>query len=425
MSSARIYIRTFGCSANLADSEAMAGILAKEYKLVDNPDTAGIIILNICTVKGNSAALREIRDAAAKKKVIVAGCIPADLVKDIERLGKISLVSTHNIARISEAVKETLADKRIYILGGEAANKLAYPRIRKNKCIAIIPISSGCVGSCSYCSVRLLKGDICSYPMRDIINEAKKAIKEGYKELWITSQDNSAYMLDKEKKTVLPKLITQLCEIEGNFFIRVGMMNPNNILPVLDKLIESYSNPKVFKFLHIPVQSGSDRVLKDMNRKYTTAQFKEIVTAFRKVFPMITISTDIITGYPTEKEADHKATVKLLKEIMPDLLHRSRFRPRPGTGASKLNLLPTNIVKERSIEIAYLHKRIALENNKKWVGSCGPVLIDEKGKCSTMIARNSWYKQIILSSGKPGDLLNVKISSARNFDLIGIKLPRT
>jgi MiaB-like tRNA modifying enzyme len=290
------------------------------------------------------------------------------------------------------------------------------PRIRKNNIINIVQICEGCLGDCSYCIVKKVKGKLNSYPSDKILKEIEGSVRTGCKEIWLTSQDNGCYGIDNDNSIV--ELLKRVIKIKGNFKIRLGMINPNHVLEHLDALISVFKDDKMFKFLHIPVQSGSDKILKDMNRYYTSDDFLKIVKAFRKEIPEITIATDIIVGYPTEGDSDFKQSIELIKELKPDVLNISRYWQMPGTEAAELPQLDVKEIMKRSKEMSSLFDSIALENNKKLVGKEYKVLVDE-GKKGNWIARNDNYKQIIINSDKElyGKCLNVKVTEAGSCDL--------
>jgi tRNA A37 methylthiotransferase MiaB len=187
----------------------------------------------------------------------------------------------------------------------------------------------------------------------------------------------------------------QICEIEEELFVRVGMMTPNQALEILEDLIEAFKDEKIFKFLHLPVQSGDEKILKRMNRSYTVADFKRIIHAFRKEIPKITIATDVICGFPGEGREAFERTMDLIKNIKPDVINISKFFPRPQTPARKMELLPTQEVKERSRKMAELSRAISLEKNWVWRDWEGTVLFDEKGKGKSWIGRNFAYKPMV------------------------------
>ncbi|MBU4242201.1 MAG: tRNA (N(6)-L-threonylcarbamoyladenosine(37)-C(2))-methylthiotransferase, partial [Nanoarchaeota archaeon] len=370
-----------------------------------------------CSVKGPSLhkGLREAKKSNAK--IIFAGCIPKHEVKHLLELKpKASLINTHNIDRIVYAVEKTLENKQVKFLNNSKKLKLCIPRKRKNKVISIIPISSGCVSSCNYCIVKSIKGDLFSYPPNKILEEVNQSLEDGCKEIWITAQDIGCYGLDIG--TTLPKLLKQILEVKGNFKIRLGMANPNFVHKSLKELIEIFKDEKMFKFLHIPIQSGSDKVLKDMNRKYSVEQYKEIITKFKQQIPEMTISTDLILGYPTETEEYFQESINLIKETKPDILNINRFWSMPNTVANKLKSLPSEVLKKRSLKITNLFDKITLENNSKWLNWKGEILIDEKGKNGTFVGRNFAYKPVVIKGKfKLGELIKIKVKETTKYDL--------
>ena len=404
----------------------MMGLLGKaKFELADNPADADILIINICTVKGEETALREIRklnELCPDKKLIVAGCITQIILKEARKIKEdVSFISTHNIKSIVDVVEEAINDNIIEATGEDEYVKINLPKVRKNSVIGIIPILNSCANYCSYCSVRYVKGKLLSYDKEDIKTEAMKSIQQGCKELWVTSQDNAAYTLEKEKISKLPELINSLTAIDGNFFVRIGMMNPSHLLDILDSMIEVYRNDKVFKFLHVPVQSGNDRILELMKRKYKAEDFKKIINEFRKKIPTLTLSTDIICGFPTETEEEYNDSLDLIKEIKPDVLNISRFQARYGTEAAKMEgQIKGEITKNRSRLLTDIFTNIARMQNEKWIDWEGEVLIDEKGKNDTFVGRNFAYKPVIIRGDvKLGDFIRVKVNNVTAYDLRG------
>ena len=422
---AKVYFGTFGCSVNFSESEIMKALLVKaEFELVDKIEDAFVVVLSICTVKGNGKALREIRLVREKypyKKIVVAGCIPADMVSDIRKIvPDASLISTHNIKDIVSVVEETINDNPISVLTHKNKIKINMPKIRRNNVIGIVPISSGCLGECAYCSVKLIKGELFSYPMENIINEVMACLDDGCREIWVTSQDSGAYMMENGDGR-LPELLDEIIKIDKDFLVRVGMMNPDNALKILPRLIEVFKSKKIFKFLHVPVQSGNNDVLLRMNRTYNVEEFKEVIKRFREVFPKITISTDIICGFPGETKEQFSDSLSLIKEIKPDVLNVSRFRLRKGTDAEKMEQLAGDVIKERSGLLSGVFDWIAYEQNKKWRNWEGNIIIDEKGKNGSFIGRNLAYKPVIVNGDfKVGDVVKVRVTDITKHDLRGV-----
>jgi MiaB-like tRNA modifying enzyme len=416
----KVHIETFGCSANQADSEIMAGLLDKAgYKLVGNAENADLVIINSCVVKGKTEThvLKEVaKSQKLGKKLILAGCMPQTGIY-ASKLKDISVLGVFETERIVEAVKAVSAGKRISWLSTKKKVKPCFPRLRKNPIIAVVVISSGCLGHCTYCIVKLAKGELCSYSENIILNEVKTALKEGCKEIWLTSQDCAAYGSDIG--TNLANLLERVLALKGDFMVRIGMSNPNHLMKNLDKLVELYKSPKMFKFLHIPVQAGNNQILKLMNRQYTVEDFKKIISKFKKEMPEITISTDLICGFPSETEKQFQDSLDLIKWLQPDTLNLNLFWPRPGTPAAKMRQLKPGIGRERTRKVTEVFEKNELEKNKNWIGWSGDILIDEKGSKGGFVGRNFAYKPIVVKKAKLGEIVKVKIVNATNDYLSG------
>ncbi|MBN2566609.1 tRNA (N(6)-L-threonylcarbamoyladenosine(37)-C(2))-methylthiotransferase [Candidatus Woesearchaeota archaeon] len=419
---ARCYLRTFGCSTNFSEGEIMQGLLAEAgIGQADAAETADVIVLNICTVKGDAVALRELRrlmDEHPQARYVIAGCVTEAIIPKARELAPdASFIDTHNISHIVEVVRSSLDGSPATALGHTTEVKLRMPRLRRNPMVGIIPIASGCMQGCSYCSVRLVKGGLMSYPEATIVAEARAALASGCAELWITSQDTANYWTDRGEGR-LPSLLRRLCRLPDDFRIRVGMMNPTTLLPIADSLVESMAHPKVFRFLHLPVQSGSDTVLARMERRYTVAGFEDLVGLFRDRLPGLTLSTDIICGFPGETEEDFRASVDLVRRLRPEVLNISRFVPREGTQAAAMRMLPPSVARDRTRELTRVFGPIALATNRELVGREVTVLIDEEGKGGTRVGRTDGYRPVVVEgTHRPGSRVRVRIRRATCHDL--------
>jgi len=242
-------------------------------------------------------------------------------------------------------------------------------------------------------------------------------LSDGCCEVWLTSTDNGCYGFDINSD--LPELVNTVSQIPEKFFMRVGMMNPMYMPRIREGLLKSFESSKVFKFLHVPVQSGSDKVLNDMKRGHTVETFRDVTQQFREKFGKFTISTDIIVGFPTETKEDFQMTIQLLEDTRPDIGNLSRYSPRPGTDAAEMTQIDVSEVKRRS-KIAYeLICKISKENNEKWIGWKGEVVFDEEFE-SQKRGRNFAYKPIFVSEEpKIGDIRTVEITDATVHSLIG------
>jgi MiaB-like tRNA modifying enzyme len=414
------YIETYGCSANQNNSEILAGLLTRNgFIVIQDAKLADIIIINTCIVKGpTEQKMRSAIQLYKNKKLIVCGCMPDVEAKIIKGIApKASILGTHHFSDIIKVVRKTIEGERVEEISKNDEVKLCRPKVPRNRIIGINQISEGCLGNCTYCYARLAKGKLFSYPKDLIIKSIQNDIDSGAKEIWLTSQDCASYGLDKGKRE-LPELLSGILKLKGKFFIRLGMMNPNNVKPMLNKLIECYKDKKMFKFLHVPLQSGSDKVLEDMDRKYKVKDFLEIAEKFRKEFPEMLISTDIICGYPTETEEDFQMTLDLMKRVKPNIINTSKFWAMPKTFASRLKQLNSEVIKQRSTRLSFLQKQIGLEINKQLLGKEYSGIVEDFGK-GNMVARNINYLPILIKKAKIGDMLNLKITGFSGAYLIG------
>src|SRR3989338_3537294 len=275
---AKISVITQGCSSNLRESELIMGLLDNSgYEIVNDENESDANVVNICTVKGDHTALREIRrlkKSSPDKKLIVAGCITENIVPKIKQIDEsISFVNTHNFGKISTVVGNSMNGTVLELLDKQYELKVNLPSVRKNPVVGIVPILNGCNYFCTFCSTKLVKGKLFSYPMDAIRQDVKEHLKSGCKEIWITSNDTGAYMAEQGGKQKIAELLEQILSVPMDFRLRLGMMNPGNTITMLDELIKVYKHPKMFKFLHIPLQSGNDEILRSMNRRYTAEDF--------------------------------------------------------------------------------------------------------------------------------------------------------
>ncbi|MFW6283072.1 MAG: tRNA (N(6)-L-threonylcarbamoyladenosine(37)-C(2))-methylthiotransferase [Minisyncoccales bacterium] len=410
-----VYFETYGCTANYNSTEIMRGIVVNSgLNLTSDIKRADIIVINSCIVKEptEEKIRRRVSDLLKNfqdKKIILAGCMPR-INKERLQKDNLYLIDTSQIKNLSNLIKDIYNNdyEPEKYLKKRNETKLCLPKSPEHKLIGITQISEGCLGNCSYCITRFAKGKLFSYPEEKIIESVKSDLNAGCREIWLTSQDNASYGLDfEEPKRVLPELINKIISLPHRFYLRIGMMNPDNVFPVLDELIEVYKNKKVFKFLHIPVQSGSNRILKSMNRNYTKEDFLKIINSFRREFPDIHISTDVIIGYPGETEEDFNETFNLIKEIRPETINMSKFWPRPGTPAAapefQSKKIPQKELKKRVLKIARLHKEICIKEQEKFLNTIHNVLVDQKGLPgfpNTYLGRNQNYKLFAITSDK-------------------------
>ena len=393
---AKIFVEAYGCSASFADSEMISGlILNGGHTLVDNSSESDLNIVVTCSVKDATANKMIHRIKSLKSKpLVVAGCFPKAEKSTVEKFAEnASLLGPNSLGKTLQVIDSTLNGRKQVSLEDSDLSKVGLPKVRLNPVVGIVEIASGCMSECTFCQTKLSKGDLSSYRLGDIVRQVQTEIKEGCKEVWLTSTDNGCYGFDIG--TDLPSLVNAVVEIPDDFMIRVGMMNPMYMPRIKEALIESFNNDKVFKFLHIPVQSGSDKVLHDMKRGHTVNTFKEIVKRAKERFGDFTISTDVIVGFPSETEEDFQKTVNLLDETRPDVVNLSKYSARPGTEAAEWKQIDVAEIKRRSKIIFEQINKISIENNKKWIGWTGKVLFDEKID-EGIKGRNFAYKPVFV-----------------------------
>jgi MiaB-like tRNA modifying enzyme len=411
----RVYIETYGCTANKSDESTILGLLKKgNHIFVDIIKEADVIIILTCTVIGTTeqrmlSRLREFKKTNAK--LIVAGCMPQVQEKLIKSIApKASLLPPQYVTEINSLIE---TGKHLTITNEKNTLYKHFKDIS-----APISIAQGCIFSCSYCITHFARGELQSFSQDSIITTIKQALDQGCKEILLTAQDTASYGIDTQD--TLGDLLKNVCKIHDEFRVRVGMMNPYTAQKNLSSIIESYMNNKIYKFLHLPVQSGDNDVLKKMNRKYQIKDFKKIVSIFREKYPLLTLSTDIIVGFPGETDEQFNRSIQLIKDMKPDIVNITRFSPRPLTKAKALkDRLPTKIVKGRSKELSSLCKEITIQKNENHLGKIYKILI-VKGEEGLYIGRAGNYKPVeIQDTVQIGSFVRVKIVDSRNIHLVG------
>ncbi|MDD3083661.1 MAG: tRNA (N(6)-L-threonylcarbamoyladenosine(37)-C(2))-methylthiotransferase [Candidatus ainarchaeum sp.] len=399
------FLEGYGCSLNIGETEQISGFLKKNnFQRIKDFKKANFIIINTCSVKmvTEQRMLSRINFLLNNKKknakIIVTGCLAKTNKKKIENISKDLIVLDTKL--------ESLAN--FFSLKEECFSpKIIEEKSHKN--ISIIPISVGCVGNCYYCSTKIARGALHSYSIKEINDSFKRALKTS-KEIWITSQDLGCYGFDTGY--YLPELIKTLLKNNGNYRIRLGMMNPKHFKKIRKGLIPLFKDDRLYKFLHLPVQSGSDKILKKMNRQSSKKDFIDAINYSRKRIPNIRISTDIIVGFPGETEKDFENSLKLIEKIKPNVLNISRFGKREGTVASKLKeQILESEKKRRSKILSDFSKKLFFDENKKLEELEFRALVSEKAKNNGFVARTDNYSPVLVNNFF-GEFVKIKISTA-------------
>ncbi len=366
----------------------MGEILLKnieKYDITEDPSEANIIILNLCAVKkpteDKGIALAK-KLVSMKKHVIITGCLAESSHNRIKReIPEANIVSTGYILSmgIDTIIQKILKGEKITITGAPVQLKYPTERIMKNPFVGIVPIAFGCTNNCAYCIDKRIWGRIRSIPLEEVVREIWKLLDRGAVEIRLTAHDTAAYGLDRGYTLVdlLEKILTR----DGEYRIRIGMASPNTFRRIADALLDIIKNDdRVYNFVHIPVQSGSDRILRLMRRPYTADEYVRIFTKVRKTLGEdATIATDIISAFPTETEEDHKATIRLIQNLKPDIVNLSRYGDRPGVPSSTIRpKIHSKIAKRRTKELFELIRKISYERNLRFVNKEMDVLFLEK-----------------------------------------------
>lgn len=424
-----IYVKTWGCTHNNSDSEYMAGQLAAYgYKLTEHKYAADLWLLNSCTVKSPAEEhFRNEIEAGRRmgKHVVLAGCVPQGAPKSSFLQG-LSVIGVQQIDRVIEVVEETLKGNTVQFLKEKkqagkkiGGAKLSLPKVRRNPLIEIIAINTGCLNQCTYCKTKHARGELGSYPPEEIIERAKQAFDEGVCELWLTSEDTGTY--GRDIGTSLPELLWKLVEvIPENCMMRIGMTNPPYILEHLEEMSKILKHPRVYSFLHLPVQSGSDQVLSDMKREYTRKDFEHVVNYLRERVPGLTIATDIICGFPTETEEDFEETMRLCEQYKFPSLFINQFFARRGTPAARMPKVPTQDVKRRTKRLSEFFQSYRPYDNK--VGLVQNVLVTEISHDKKhYVGHNKFYEQVLvpLKEEYLGKMIKIIIVKTTKYSMNG------
>jgi len=389
----KFYIKTLGCKVNQYESQVIRENLLKAgYVEASNKDEADICVVNTCTVTSasDSKSLKSIHSGLKKNKCVIAtGCMIEDKELDLHKLKGVDfIIKNRDKYRIPEIIR---LRQRPRALAGEEGEidglwlrRIPPQQFRrqmitgfKDHARAFVKVQDGCNNKCSYCKVSVVRGESKSRPFEDIIDECSTLIKKGYSEIVLTGICLGAYGKDITKTASLAELIKEICKIKGNWRMRLSSIEPKD---VTDDLVSQISSEeKLCKHLHIPFQSGDDEVLKRMNRPYTVSDYISIVAGLRKAIPDIAVSTDIMVGFPGEKEVNFQNTLNFIKEIRPMRMHVFGFSKRTGTPAYNYKDAVNSVVKKnREHALLDMAKDFSREFEQMFIGKEAKVLVEDK-----------------------------------------------
>jgi len=428
------YIETYGCTSNKADSYLISNVLRKAKYIEKTLENAQFIIINTCAVKEQTenkikARLEYLHNQYhnnSTKHVIIAGCLPHIAPNYIEVIKNIipsfaAIMDLNNIVNLPEICQDIKNGKKNIISKSDAIIDKAkyYINHFQGKITGIIPISEGCLGSCTYCCVKNARGRLHCYNPKTIVQNVKYQLDQGIKQIYLTSQDCSIY---RYNGTTLSDLVGKIVNLDYKFFLRIGMINPKFLINQTPQLVSIFNHNKVYQFLHIPIQSGSNEVLKRMQRKYLISDIIDNIDLLRDEFKNLTISTDIICGFPGETEYDFYRTINFIKWLRPEILNISKFTPRPGTKAKQMPQLDSKVIKERSIRLSRIFRNSLIDMNHMWKDWKGEVLVLHEGTHQNQVfGRNFSYKNVFIENyeGEFGKIVKVKIERVDGFNLYG------
>ena len=396
---AQVYIRTFGCTYNHGDTRKLIEVLRRQGCTISgSPCGANVIIINSCTVVESTArkVLRMI-GAYSDSRLYITGCMPA---VEADRILAICTPAFIPPGCIQEAYR-------------------LHPVIQKST-TGIVQIAQGCLGNCSYCITRNARGPLVSFSGNEIISQVWQHIDLGAVEIQLTAQDISAW--GYETRESLPRLLETISLLPGEFRVRIGMMNPVTLQRIMPDLLRVFGGEKIFQFIHMPIQSGSDTVLKQMRRGYTAADCCAIIDSFRERFPDITIMTDMIVGFPGESEEDFLQSLDLVKKIRPNKVNITRFSNRQGTDMSGVHDFTDYIKKKRSRMMNACSEEVYHAINAPWIGKTVPFIVTEKIREGSVVARTPSYMGVVLLEDLPlGTTGKAILTEERMYYFIGTR----
>lgn len=422
-----------GCAANFGEGEKIARILSKKAEITFNfiekgqpqSETIEAFYLNVCTVKGNAGALKLLRKASETypgTPIYITGCAPRDFHAEAQKIApSVIFTSLHELE--SEAASLAAIAKTSAALTAATPATKPTDVLRESTFIGIVNIEEGCLDACAFCSTHLVKGRLRSFTSDAIIEQVQALVDDGCYEIQLTGQDCACYGFDIG--TNLAELTQKiLLRVSGDYHLRLGMGNPRHVQSYKEALLDTFTDERVYKFLHLPVQSGSESVLRAMNRRHSVQDYTSLAHELAKRYPRFTLSTDLIVGHPGESEKDFLETLELLKDTRPTVCNITRFVARPGTVAFQLEqtaaAVPDTVKHERSARLAEAFQKIAQENNSDFIGETETVVVEKCGyRPGTTIARNAAYRPVALQGTFPiSEKLQVRITAAEPFALI-------
>lgn len=434
----KVYIETYGCQMNVADSEVVVSILAgKGYEHTENINEAGLILINTCSIRENAeqriwGRLKAISHLKKKNPALLVGLIGcmAERLKEnvIEKERLVDLVVGPDAYRVLPMLIDEAASghKAVNVLLSreETYADISPVRMDKNGVTSFVSIMRGCNNMCAYCVVPYVRGAERSRNPESIFSEVRDLWEKGYREVTLLGQNVDSYnWQSNEVKTGFPELIEKVAQINPLLRVRFSTSHPKDISDDLLLVMSKYKN--ICKHIHLPAQSGSSRILKLMNREYTREWYLDRLKAIREIIPECSVSTDMIAGFCTETEQDHQESLSLMELAGYDFAYMFKYSERPGTKAARRykDDVPEDIKTRRLNEIIALQNRLSAKSKKQDVGRIFEVLIEDKSKRSAehLQGRTSQNKVVVFPGDghKKGEYVNVHVERCTSATLIG------
>ena len=431
------YVETYGCQQNEADSEKLRGYLTQSgYAIVREAEGADVVVMNTCAIRehaeqrvfGNLGALTHTKRRHPAQKIFLCGCMAGE-TKVSDRIKHSyphvdGVFSTHHLWQFPEILYNVLTRKKrqFYIADEPGSIAEGIPQVRDSRLKAWVSIMYGCNNFCTYCIVPYVRGRERSRRKEDIIAEVKQLVAEGYKDITLLGQNVNSYGKDMGFDYDFADLLEELAQIEGDYLLHFMTSHPKDATKKLVDVIAR--NERIANQFHLPLQSGSDSVLKRMNRHYQMDAYLEIVDYMREKIPDIVITSDIIVGFPGETEEDFEGTLNALRRVRYDMLYSFIYSPRKGTPAALMeDQIAPAIQSERFGRLLDLQNEIAFEINQKHMGETIRVLCDGASKNNPeMLCGRTEGNKIVLFKGDEsycGKYVNIKINKCETFALCG------
>ena len=429
MESKYLYIKSYGCQMNVYDSNRMKDLLEKDgYQITTDINKADLTILNTCHIREKAVEkvysdigrIRKIKNNKNNMKLVVAGCVAQAEGIEIKKRAPIVdfVIGPQSYHKLPEMINTQEVSINSDFLQNEKFKNLVYNS--SNQSSEFISIQEGCDKFCSFCVVPYTRGPEFSRPVYDIISEVKRYIANGIKEVILLGQNVNAYhgISSDGKSKDLAYLINSISELNEVKRIRYMTSHP---IDMKDSLIKAHAdNSKLMPFLHLPIQSGSDRILKKMNRKHTVLDYLNIVDKLRSIKPDIALSSDFIVGFPDEKDQDFEETMKFIEKVEFVIAYSFIYSPRPGTPAQHKDNIELNTKKARLSALQSLLNQQQKNFNNSFINRNMEVLFEKKGRHENQyIGRTIYNQSAFINSNKNilNKILNVKISNSTNFAL--------